>query len=115
MSAQQNDFFYVGASVINLSILGASVFPTVISPPAGCMGMQLRLLQGGTVQILPNAISGSSVGGATAVVQGFPLVTNELYPSNGIMGPSSFYVATTGSSAKLAANFFFTAGGASLA
>jgi len=86
----------------------------VITPPEGCVGMQFKLLgaAGATVQILPNkGASGVSIGGATAAVAGYPLVTGEMYP---VYGPAKFYLATTGSSATVACNFFFSSGGATL-
>ena len=112
MGAQQNDVNYMGATLLNLGILGATIFPYQVKPPPGCVGMQIKLMStGSTVQILPNNIAGGSVGGATAVINGYPLVATEMYP---IPGPAAFYLGCTGSSATVAANFFFSAGGASL-
>ncbi len=103
----QRDVFLVGATQFFLGILGASVFPKVITPPPGCSEMQLRLIgaSGSTVQILPNAISGASVGGATAVVGGYPLVTGEQFPIN---GPACFYLAATGATATIGIAFWFS-------
>lgn len=112
----QNETYFMGATQVNLNILGASVFPTKISPPAGCVGMQLKALgaAGATIQILPNAgPSGVSIGGATAAVAGYPLTLGtDMFP---IRGPAAFYLATTGSTATVAVNFMFSAGGATLA
>jgi len=104
--------FGMGATQIALNVLGASVFPTLIKPPAYCAGGMLKLITvaaGATVQILPNAISGASIGGATAIttVGGYPLVTGEMYPWH---GPAAFYIAASGSSATIALNFYLTAG-----
>lgn len=115
VSAEQNAIFGLGATQLVLGTLGASVFPTVIRPPVGCVGIQLKLLgaAGSTVQILPNAISGASIGGATAIttIGGYPLVTGEMYP---LEGPACFYLAATGATATVAINFRFSAGGSTL-
>lgn len=109
------DAYYMGGTQMVLGTLGASVFPTRIVPPPGCVGMQLKLLgaSGSTVQILPNAASGASIGGATAIttVGGYPLVTSEMHP---IYGPAAFYLAATGATATVAIMFRYSDGGASL-
>ena len=114
----QNDVNLMGATTITLGVLGASVFPYWFKCPPGCVGGQIKLLgaAGSTVQIMPNAVSGASIGGATAnatgsSVQGYPLVTAEMFPW---VGPASFYLAATGATATVAACFEFGAGGASL-
>lgn len=111
----QNDVFCMGATQVVVGILGASVFPTRIQPPAGTVGMQLKLLgaAGSTVQVLPNLVSGATIGGATAIttVPGYPLVTGEMYP---VPGPASFYLGCTGATATVAVLFQFSAGGATL-
>jgi hypothetical protein len=114
MGAYQKDVYFMGATVLNLSILGASVFPTAVKPPAGCVGMQIKALSGGTIQILPNAgTSGVSIGGATAAISGYPLALGtDMFITP---GPAAFYMAATGSSGTVAINFMFSAGGASLA
>lgn len=102
--------FAFGATQIQLNPLGSSVFPTLIKPTPGCVGGQMKLVTvatGATVQILPNQISGQTISGATAVIQGYPLVTGEMYPWE---GPAAFYLAATGSSAIVAINFQLSAG-----
>jgi len=110
----QKDAFFLGATQLILGTLGASVFPTIVKVPSGAVGLQMKLLgaSGSTVQILPNAVSGASIGGATAItsIGGYPLVTGEMYP---IQGPASFYLAATGASATVALNFMFSSAGAS--
>ena len=112
----QKEIYGIGASQIILGTLGASVFPTKIVPPSGCVGMQLKLLgaAGSTVQILPNLVAGASIGGATAIttIPGYPLVTGEMYP---IAGPAAFYLAATGASATVAVQFLYSASGCTLA
>lgn len=108
----------MGATVITIGTLGASVFPFKLTSPAGCIGGQIKLLgaAGSTVQILPNAISGVSIGGATAggssLTAGYPLVTQEMFPW---YGPATFYIAATGATATVSALFEYTSSGASLA
>lgn len=106
--SMQNEIYFMGATQIPLSVLGASVFPTQIKPPQFCVGMQYKIITGGgTVQILPNAIANQTISGATAVIGGYPLVTGEMYP---IVGPAAFYIAATGATATVALNFFFSSG-----
>lgn len=113
MSNKQIGFF--GATQVILGTLGASVFPTKILPPAGCVGGQMKLLgaAGSSVIIAPNQISGATIAGATALttIQGYPLVTGEMYPW---VGPAQFYLAAAGATATVAINFHFSVGGASL-
>ena len=102
--------FAFGATQIALDVLGASVFPTLIKPPPNCLGGQIKLVTvatGATVQILPNQLSGKVVGGATAAIGGYPLITGEMYPWE---GPAAFWVAASGSSATIALNFRLSAG-----
>lgn len=115
---QQNEVFFMGGTVITIGILGAATFPYKITSPPGCIGGQIKLLGavGSTVQILPNAVSGSTIGGATSLIggslTGYPLVTSEMFPW---YGPANFYLACTGATATIAACFEFTSGGATLA
>ena len=110
----QNQVNFIGATQITINALGASSFPFKFSAPAGCIGGQLKLMTGTTVAICPNAISGASIGGATAIttIGGYYLPTTEMYP---FYGPANFYLATTSATAVISANIFYTAGGASLA
>ncbi len=114
--SQPSDPFFVGGTQIILGTLGASVFPTKITPPAGCVGMQFKLMgaAGSTVQIIANQITTGTVSGATSItgLGGYPLITGEMYP---FYGPASFYLACTGASATIAANFMFSAAGTTLA
>lgn len=114
--AMQTDPCFVGGTQIIIGTLGASVFPTKIVPPAGCVAMQFKLMTAGaTLQILPNAISGLNIAGATSItgLLGYPMPpsTTEAYP---FYGPSSFYFAATGATATVAANFMYSATGATL-
>jgi hypothetical protein len=107
-----NQAFAFGATQIPLVPLSGTTFPTLIKPPAGCCGGQMKLVAvttGATIQILPNQVAGISIGGATAVtgLGGYPLVTGEMYPWN---GPAAFWLAASGASATVAINFLFTAG-----
>lgn len=107
----QNQVNVIGATQITLNALGASMFPTKFSAPAGCIGGQLKLVSGTTVCILPNAANGATIAGATALIPGYFLSTSEMYPW---YGPANFYLATSSATAVVSANIFFTAGGATL-
>lgn len=108
--------YFKGATQIILGVLGASVFPYKFSAPSGCIGGQLKILgaAGSTIQVIPNAVSGASVGGATAITTmgGYPLDSGEIFPW---YGPANFYLACTGVTGTVAACFEYTAGGATLA
>lgn len=107
MSSAQNSTYGLGATQISLSALGASVFPTVITSPANCVGLEIQWLSGGSAMICPNAISGLSIAGATvpANIPGF------LIPSSAgihINGPACFYMACGSSTtAVVGINFHF--------
>ena len=105
----QNDTYVMGATVLTLGTLGASLFPTKIIPPANAVGFQMKLLgaSGSTVQILPNYIPGQTVGGATAIIAGYPITTTDLSP---VYGPAAFYMAATGATATVAFTWRLTAG-----
>lgn len=108
--------FYLGGTQLTLGILGASVFPTKIYPPAGCVSLRYKLLSGAgsTVHVLPNLMVGASVGGATAIsnVGGYPLVSGEMHIVN---GPATFYLAASGATATVAILFEYSAHGTTLA
>jgi hypothetical protein len=107
------DPYYAGGTQITLRPLGASVFPTKIVAPDGCMTMQFKVLSGSTVQILPNQVSGITIAGATslAAIGGYPMTTTDMYP---FYGPISFYMASAGATAVVAANLLFSASGTTL-
>lgn len=104
---------FLGATQMVLGTLGASVFPTLVRPPSGCVGGQMRLLgaAGSTVQILPNAVAGLNIGGATALVGGYPIYPNGTNNTDFYWdGPNAFYLAATGATATVAIVFQFSAG-----
>lgn len=108
----QNDTFVVGATQINLGPLGASIFPQVIKPGQGCVGGELRVITIGVsslVQIYPQALvaAGSSVGGATGVLNGYPLGASQVFQW---VGPAAFYISSTGSTSVIAIAFNYSAG-----
>lgn len=116
----QNEAYVFGATVVTLGTIGASVFPTKISPPPGSVGGQMKLLgaAGSTVQVLANQISGlaGGIAGLTTIgasVAGYPLnavgVDNSIYT-----GPASFWLAATGATATVAITFRFSASGTPL-
>lgn len=111
MGVGQENVYALGATQFNLNILGASQFPTLVQPPAGCVGWDVAYISGGSVHILPANISGGSIGGATAAVKGWPLTATPY----SVQGPAAAYLAWAGSSlATVAVNFKFSSGGASL-
>lgn len=107
--------YFFGATQMILGTLGASVFPSLIRSPSGCVGGQMVLLgaSGSTVQVLPNAVSGASVGGGTAITTlgGYPITTSQTFTWD---GPAAFYLAATGATATVAINFKFGEGGCTL-
>lgn len=117
MSSTQNDAYVIGGTCITLAALGASVFPTIVRSPSNSGG-QLKILtlgSGATVQILPVAVSGASIGGATAVgasIVGYPVGTTEIYSW---IGPAAFYLASTTAASVVSVAFKYSAPGATLA
>lgn len=114
MGANQNDINFMGATLVNVPLLSGTTFPFKVIPPAGCVGMQLKAITGGTLWILPANVAGASIGGATAItaISGYPLtIGTDMAP---VTGPAAFWLAASGSSGTVAINFQFSAGGASL-
>jgi hypothetical protein len=112
MASTQMDTFVIGATQITLGILGASVFPTVLKSPSFSGGQIIvgTLGAGATVQVLPTAVSGASIGGATAVgasIAGWPLSTTVGFTWE---GPAAFYVAATGGTSVINCLFKYSAG-----
>lgn len=111
--------YVMGATVVTLGTLGASVFPTKVTVPSGCIGYEMKLLSGASgAMILPNYLAGSNIAGATALsaslITGYPLAaigSNNLY----IGGPAAFYLVSGGATATVAFNFRFSASGVTLA
>lgn len=104
---------YLGATQLVLGTLGASVFPTLVKPPANCVGGQMRMLgaAGSTVQILPNTIAGLNIAGATAIVGGYPIYPTGTNNTDFYWdGPNAFYLAATGATATVAIVFQLSAG-----
>lgn len=112
MASAQNDTFLMGGTQITLGVLGASVFPTVFRSPSISGGQMsvLTLGSGATIQILPTAISGVTIGGATAVgtaIVGYPFTTTDIISW---VGPASFYLACTGATSVVKCLFEYSAG-----
>ncbi len=112
MGVGQENVYALGATQITLNVIGASVFPTKITAPAGCCGMDLIAVSGGSINIVPNASGITIAGGAAASsLLGFPLSTSPYR----VDGPASFYAGCMGqSSGILGINFRFSSGGATL-
>lgn len=106
--------YVMGSTQITLAALGASVFPLKVAPPEGCVGMEVQYVSGGSIMVLPNAKTGSTISGATvpANLPGYLISTTYPLPIN---GPATFYLANgCSTSAVVGLNFHFSAG-ASLA
>lgn len=114
MSRNQNDTFACGATKISLAALGASVFPTTITPPSGCVGVDLQWLSGGSAMILPNALSGKTISGATtpAGIEGFMLPAAIPYSVPG--NPMMYLACGSSTTSVIGVNFRYSANGASL-
>ena len=109
MGVGQENVYVIGASQILVSALGSATFPVKISAPAGCASMDLQFQAGTSVMIMPNVIAGGSIGGATAVLNGFLLPASVPYS---VQGPASFYLASTGASGTLVGLAFkYSSGG----
>jgi hypothetical protein len=116
MASAQNDTFLLGGTLITLGQLGASVFPTIVKSPSISGGQMTvhTLGSGATVQILPIAVAGASIGGATAVgasLVGYPFSSSDIISW---VGPASFYLASTGAASVVKVLFEYSAQGASL-
>jgi hypothetical protein len=122
--ALAHDVAVIGATQFSVPVLGGSTFPVKFSVPAFCIGVQLSVVSAGNSGIcylLPNAISGATVGGATNVanVLGYPLpgsigktTQTEAFP---VDGPASFYLAAQGNACTVAALFYLSGSSAPLA
>jgi hypothetical protein len=112
MASAQNDTYVIGATMMTLAPLGASVFPTMIKSPS-ISGGQLAInaiATGATVAVLTSGVSGLNVGGATALaatIVGYPLASTDVFSW---VGPAAFYIASAGSTAQIKMMFEYSAG-----
>lgn len=90
----QKEIFGLGATVVSLTAMDGTHFPTKISPPAGCAGFFMKVLTGASTGILPNAVSGASMAGATTIT-GYHLPVGTDYR---IDGPAVFYLGAMATS-----------------
>lgn len=99
---------FLGATIVPAPALGGASFPFRVNVPANCVAVQMKALTGTTVMILPNQISGASVGGATSLtnVNGYPLTIGQ---DSAVYGPVAFYLAAS-AAGTVAMNFFFSSG-----
>ena len=70
MSLTQNQTKFIGGTQLIINALGASVFPYKFQTGNGAAGGMIQLVTGATTFIVPNAVSGASIGGATALGAG---------------------------------------------
>lgn len=116
MASAQNDTTVIGGTMITLSPLSGSNFPTVIKSPsiAGGQFQVMNIASGATLALLTSAVAGASVGGATSLATslvGYPLSATSTLAW---VGPASFYLACAGSTCQISFAFEY-AGGATLA
>jgi hypothetical protein len=79
--------YVMGSTQITLAALGASVFPLKVAPPEGCVGMEVQYVSGGSIMVLPNAKTGSTISGATVPRICLVILISTTYPLP-INGPS---------------------------
>lgn len=108
MAHTQNDVYFMGATQMNIGIIGASLFPTKITPPQYCVGGFIQRISGGTLEILPSELSGKTISGATAGGLGF--IMGGSLMAYAFEGPASFYIAATGSTAVAGIMWKFSTG-----
>lgn len=104
----QGDVYYMGATQIALAPLGASVFPTRISPPDACIGGMVQRLSGGSLEIMPSYLANKTISGATAGGLGFVL-GGSLLPVP-FEGPAAFYLGASGATVVAGILWKFSAG-----
>lgn len=104
----QGDVYYMGATQIACGPLGASLFPTKIQPPEGCIGGMVQRLSGGTLEIMPSYLANKTISGATAGGLGF-ILGGSLLPVP-FEGPAAFYIAASGTTAVAGILWKFSAG-----
>lgn len=91
------DVYALGATQFALGPLGASLFPTLVKPPQYCVGGYVQRISGGTLEVLPNELSGKVISGATAGGLGF--ILGGSLAAYAFEGPAAFYLAASGSTA----------------
>lgn len=108
MANSQNDVYFMGATVINVGIIGASLFPTLVKPPPYCIGGFVQRISGGSLEILPSELANKTISGATAGGLGF-IMGGSLTPV-AFEGPAAFYLAATGATAVAGILWKFASG-----
>lgn len=104
----QDRVYYMGATQINVGIIGASLFPTMVKPPDNCVGGFIQRISGGSLEILPSQLASKNIAGATAGGLGF-ILGGSLMPV-AFEGPAAFYVAATGATAVMGICWKFSSG-----
>lgn len=107
MALTQNQTHVIGGTLLTLRPLGASVFPTAFVSGPNVMGGMIKLQTGGTAVILPNAIVGATIAGATAFIEGYPLSAS--MPISWV-GPANFYVGAAGATCTVGALLYYGTG-----
>lgn len=108
MSSAQNDTYVIGGTQLILSPLGASVFPTPVKSPSIAGGQFRAITTGGSICLMPTAVSGASIGGATA--QAYPGWLLGASETIAWVGPASFYLSSLGGTSVVQFLFEYSAG-----
>ncbi len=85
-----------------------------IQPSAGEWAEQFKYLSGGSLEIVPIQLSGSSTAAGGAWGKGYLMGTSEVFPQAGSPGPAVFYLAATGATAIIGMVIGYTEGSALL-
>lgn len=106
MALTQNQTHIIGGTLLTLTALGASNFPTRFVSGPNVMAGQIKL-NSGTAYIYPNAVVGASIGGATALIEGWALSATQVVSW---VGPANFYLGTNSATATISAVMFYGTG-----
>lgn len=94
--------YYIGSTLINVGVLGASCFPVLVKPSSDQIDGYLKYRSGGSLEIMPAYASGATAGGI-----GYLMGTTEVYQLN---GPAAFYLGATNATCIVQLAINFTAG-----
>lgn len=106
--SRQDEVYYLGATQIAMGPLGASLFPTLVKPPEGCVGGLVQRISGNTLEILPSYLANKTISGATAGGLGF--ILGGSLAAYAFEGPAAFYLAATGATTIAGIMWKFSAG-----
>lgn len=104
MSVSQNDTYGIGVTQIAVGL--SQVVRVTTAPQQSDWTMKI-LSGGGTLEIVPIQLSGSSTAPGNAWSKGYPVGASEILTGN---GPATYYFAATGATMIVAAQMKLTAG-----